>query len=82
MAATQANQAQTQCEALEAQRAMEAQQAAEAAKQHANKCFKEWSQRLLGIVQRAFRLIDRNRIPSFIAFCATAPGVRRSFLAA
>jgi hypothetical protein len=27
-------------------------------------------------------LIDRNRIPSFIAFCATAPRVRRSFFAA
>jgi|ERR1700683_1519094 len=27
-------------------------------------------------------LIDRNRILSFIAFCATAPRVRRSFLAA
>jgi hypothetical protein len=31
---------------------------------------------------RAFRLIDRNLIPRAIAFCATAPGVRRSFLAA
>jgi hypothetical protein len=31
---------------------------------------------------RALRLIDRNLTPSFIAFCATAPGVRRSFLAA
>jgi hypothetical protein len=29
-----------------------------------------------------FLLIDRNRIPSFIAFCATAPRVRRSFFAA
>jgi hypothetical protein len=26
-------------------------------------------------------LIDLNLTPSFIAFCATAPGVRRSFLA-
>jgi hypothetical protein len=31
---------------------------------------------------RALRRIDRNLIPSAIAFCATAPGVRRSFLAA
>ena len=29
-----------------------------------------------------FRRIDRNRIPSFIAFYATAPGDRRSFFAA
>jgi hypothetical protein len=29
----------------------------------------------------AFLLIDRNLILNFIAFCATAPGVRRSFLA-
>ncbi len=27
------------------------------------------------------RLIDRNLTPNFIAFCATAPGVRRNFLA-
>jgi exodeoxyribonuclease V alpha subunit len=31
---------------------------------------------------RRFRLIDRKRIPSAIAFCATAPRVRRSFFAA
>jgi hypothetical protein len=31
---------------------------------------------------RAFRRIDRKLIPRAIAFCATAPGVRRSFLAA
>src|ERR1019366_4558521 len=31
---------------------------------------------------RRFRLIDRNLIPSAIAFCATAPRVRRSFVAA
>ena len=30
----------------------------------------------------ALRRIDRNRIPSFIAFCATAPGERRNFWAA
>jgi hypothetical protein len=30
----------------------------------------------------AFPLIDRNLIPSFMAFCATAPGVRPSFFAA
>jgi hypothetical protein len=29
----------------------------------------------------AFRRIDRNLIPSAIAFCATAPGVRLSFFA-
>jgi hypothetical protein len=29
----------------------------------------------------AFRRIDRNLIPSVIAFCATAPGVRLSFFA-
>jgi hypothetical protein len=28
-----------------------------------------------------FRLIDLNRTPSAIAFCATAPRVRRSFFA-
>jgi hypothetical protein len=26
-------------------------------------------------------LIDRNLMPNFMAFCATAPGVRPSFLA-
>ena len=31
---------------------------------------------------RRLRLIDRNLMPSVIAFCATAPGVRRSFCAA
>jgi hypothetical protein len=31
---------------------------------------------------RLFLLIERNRIPSFIAFCATAPRVRRSFFPA
>jgi hypothetical protein len=30
----------------------------------------------------ALRLMDLNRIPSFIAFCATAPRVRPNFLAA
>jgi len=34
------------------------------------------------ITHRAFFLIDRNRVLSFIAFCATAPRVRRSFFAA
>jgi hypothetical protein len=31
---------------------------------------------------RIFLLIDRNRIPSFIAFCATAPRVRHNVFAA
>jgi hypothetical protein len=31
---------------------------------------------------RAFRLIDLNRMPKLIAFCATAPRVRLSFFAA
>jgi hypothetical protein len=29
----------------------------------------------------ALRLIERNRTPSFMAFCATAPGDRFNFLA-
>jgi len=34
------------------------------------------------IAYRDLPLTELNRIPSFIAFCATAPRVRRSFLAA
>jgi hypothetical protein len=49
---------------------------------HSDKRFPSTSRVRLYNRYRAFRLIDRNRIPNFIAFCATAPGVRRSFLAA
>jgi hypothetical protein len=40
------------------------------------------SQSSTRLTRYALRLMDLNLIPSFIAFCATAPRVRRNFFAA